>query len=188
LHLAAPDAVETWVLVGVLAAALFDRTADAHRSGALWVKGRSRYEPALVDARSVPAHAVHLPGELGLPALEPLSDRLHESEARIGHRQFLSVPARNVRTMQDVDDDYQLHREILLIESQRWNRPAVKEDAIKERLGLAPVRYYQLLNQIVVDPSMDLAAEFPAVIRRLRTRLHVETGKRFGTNRQQRAS
>ncbi|QFQ98325.1 DUF3263 domain-containing protein [Streptomyces phaeolivaceus] len=60
------------------------------------------------------------------------------------------------------------HREqaILAVERQGWVGPGAKERAIRERLGIAPVRYYQLLNALLDDPRA--LAHDPVTVNRLR--------------------
>ena len=67
-----------------------------------------------------------------------------------------------------MDDDYQLHREIMLIEGQRWRYEAVKLDTVRKQTGLSPTRYYQLVAAIVASPSVEIAGEFGPTINRLR--------------------
>lgn len=66
-------------------------------------------------------------------------------------------------------------REMLAFERQWWRRPGAKEAAIRDRFGLAPTRYYQLLNTLVDQPAA-LAAD-PLLVRRLR-RLRAARGQR----------
>jgi hypothetical protein len=40
---------------------------------------------------------------------------------------------------------------VLALERRGFTGPGVKERAIREQLGLAPVRYYQLLNALLDD-------------------------------------
>ena len=40
---------------------------------------------------------------------------------------------------------------VLAVERGGWPGPGAKERAIREQLGLAPVRYYQLLNALLDD-------------------------------------
>jgi hypothetical protein len=57
-------------------------------------------------------------------------------------------------------------RAVLALEARYWRTPGAKEAAIREQLGLAPVRYYQLLNGLLDRPA---AMEHDAVlINRLR--------------------
>ena len=56
--------------------------------------------------------------------------------------------------------------ELLAFERQWWRRPGAKETAIRERFGLAPTRYYQVLNALVDRPAA-LEAD-PLLVRRLR--------------------
>ncbi|MCC9710489.1 MULTISPECIES: DUF3263 domain-containing protein [Streptomyces] len=55
---------------------------------------------------------------------------------------------------------------ILAVERQSWAGPGAKERAIRERLGIAPVRYYQLLNALLDDPRA--LAHDPVTVNRLR--------------------
>ncbi|MDG5807086.1 DUF3263 domain-containing protein [Streptomyces ossamyceticus] len=55
---------------------------------------------------------------------------------------------------------------ILALERQGWGSPGAKERAIRERLGLAPVRYYQLLNALLDDERA--LAHDPVTVNRLR--------------------
>lgn len=55
---------------------------------------------------------------------------------------------------------------ILAVERQGWAGPGAKERAIRERLGLAPVRYYQLLNALLDDERA--LAHDPVTVNRLR--------------------
>ncbi|WP_255954527.1 DUF3263 domain-containing protein [Streptomyces odontomachi] len=58
------------------------------------------------------------------------------------------------------------HRAVLALERRSWSGPGAKERAIRERLGLAPVRYYQLLNALLDDPRA--LAHDPVTVNRLR--------------------
>ncbi|MFJ3672018.1 DUF3263 domain-containing protein [Streptomyces sp. NPDC090106] len=55
---------------------------------------------------------------------------------------------------------------ILALERRGFAAAGAKERAIREELGLAPVRYYQLLNALLDDPRA-LASD-PVTINRLR--------------------
>ncbi|MFM9368204.1 DUF3263 domain-containing protein [Streptomyces sp. Da 82-17] len=57
-------------------------------------------------------------------------------------------------------------RALLALERQGWASPGVKERAIRERLGISPTRYYQLLNALLDDPAA--LAHDPVTINRLR--------------------
>ena len=65
--------------------------------------------------------------------------------------------------------------EMLAFERQWWRRPGAKETAIRDRFGLAPTRYYQVLNALVDRPAA-LAAD-PLLVRRLR-RVRAARGQR----------
>jgi Protein of unknown function (DUF3263) len=57
-------------------------------------------------------------------------------------------------------------REMLTFERQWWRRPGAKETAIRDRFGVTPTRYYQVLNALVDRP--DALAADPLLVRRLR--------------------
>ena len=56
--------------------------------------------------------------------------------------------------------------DMLAFERQWWRAAGAKETAIRERFGVTPTRYYQVLNALVDRPDA-LAAE-PLLVRRLR--------------------
>lgn len=56
--------------------------------------------------------------------------------------------------------------EMLVFERQWWRRAGAKETAIRDRFGVPPTRYYQVLNALVDRPEA-LAAD-PLLVRRLR--------------------
>jgi hypothetical protein len=55
---------------------------------------------------------------------------------------------------------------MLTFERQWWRSAGAKETAIRERFGVTPTRYYQVLNALVDRP--DALAADPLLIRRLR--------------------
>ncbi|MGP3983497.1 DUF3263 domain-containing protein [Streptomyces sp. KR80] len=57
-------------------------------------------------------------------------------------------------------------RAVLGLERRSWPGPGAKERAIRERLGISPTRYYQLLNALIDDPRA-LALD-PVTVNRLR--------------------
>ncbi|MDQ0991571.1 DUF3263 domain-containing protein [Streptomyces sp. V3I7] len=61
-------------------------------------------------------------------------------------------------------------RDILALERRGFAGPGAKERAIREELGLAPVRYYQLLNALLDDERA--LAHDPVTINRLRRIRH----------------
>ncbi|WP_217236963.1 DUF3263 domain-containing protein [Streptomyces sp. AC555_RSS877] len=67
-------------------------------------------------------------------------------------------------------------REILALERRGFSGPGVKERAIREELGLAPVRYYQLLNALL-DDERALAFD-PVTVNRLRRVREARRGER----------
>ena len=56
--------------------------------------------------------------------------------------------------------------EMLTFERQWWRQAGAKETAIRDRFGVPPTRYYQVLNALVDHPGA-LAAD-PLLVRRLR--------------------
>jgi hypothetical protein len=56
--------------------------------------------------------------------------------------------------------------DMLTFERQWWRRPGAKETAIRDRFGMTPTRYYQVLNTLVDRP--DALAIDPLLVRRLR--------------------
>lgn len=61
-----------------------------------------------------------------------------------------------------------LEREVLELEDLRWRYPGAKDQAIRERLGLTPTAYYQMLNGLL-DREAALACR-PLLVQRLRRR------------------
>ncbi|MFD3409621.1 DUF3263 domain-containing protein [Streptomyces cyaneofuscatus] len=57
-------------------------------------------------------------------------------------------------------------RALLALERRSWAGPGAKERAIREELGISPVRYYQLLNALIEDERA--LREDPVTINRLR--------------------
>ncbi|UOX99878.1 DUF3263 domain-containing protein [Blastococcus sp. PRF04-17] len=56
--------------------------------------------------------------------------------------------------------------EMLAFERQWWRQAGAKETAIRDRFGVTPTRYYQVLNALVDRP--DALAQDPLLVRRLR--------------------
>ncbi|NGO42874.1 DUF3263 domain-containing protein [Streptomyces ureilyticus] len=59
-----------------------------------------------------------------------------------------------------------LERDVLALERRGWASPGAKERAIREELGMVPVRYYQLLNALLDAPRA--LAHDPVTVNRLR--------------------
>ena len=55
---------------------------------------------------------------------------------------------------------------MLTFERQWWRQAGAKETAIRDRFGVPPTRYYQVLNALVDRP--DALAADPLLVRRLR--------------------
>ncbi|MFF8918495.1 DUF3263 domain-containing protein [Streptomyces sp. NPDC015032] len=67
-------------------------------------------------------------------------------------------------------------RAVLAVERQSWAGPGAKDRAIRERLGISPTRYYQLLNALL-DDRRALAAD-PVTVNRLRRVRDARRGRR----------
>ncbi|WP_217211083.1 DUF3263 domain-containing protein [Streptomyces sp. AC550_RSS872] len=67
-------------------------------------------------------------------------------------------------------------RAVLALERRGFSGPGAKERAIREELGLAPVRYYQLLNALLDDPRA--LAHDPVTVNRLRRLRETRRGER----------
>ncbi|MER5551168.1 DUF3263 domain-containing protein [Streptomyces sp. NPDC002793] len=67
-------------------------------------------------------------------------------------------------------------RAVLALERRSWTGPGAKERAIREELGVAPVRYYQLLNALL-DDRRALEAD-PVTVNRLRRVREARRGRR----------
>ncbi|MEU5975892.1 DUF3263 domain-containing protein [Streptomyces sp. NPDC047315] len=57
-------------------------------------------------------------------------------------------------------------RAVLAVEARSWPGPGAKERAVREELGMSPVRYYQLVNALL-DDELALAHD-PVTVNRLR--------------------
>ncbi|MCD9902934.1 DUF3263 domain-containing protein [Streptomyces sp. MT29] len=57
-------------------------------------------------------------------------------------------------------------RALLALERRSWAGPGAKERAIREELGISPVRYFQLLNALIEDARA--LREDPVTVNRLR--------------------
>jgi hypothetical protein len=68
-------------------------------------------------------------------------------------------------------------RQILDFERSWWSLPGPKERAIRERLGISPARYHQLLNGLIDRP--DALAYDPMLVRRLRRLRENRRRKRY---------
>lgn len=66
-------------------------------------------------------------------------------------------------------------RALLALERRSWAGPGAKERAIREELGMSPVRYFQLLNALIEDERA--LREDPVTVNRLR-RLRAERRER----------
>ncbi|MEU8824284.1 DUF3263 domain-containing protein [Streptomyces sp. NPDC048636] len=91
------------------------------------------------------------------PEREPEPEAGHEPEPESGVRDGSGAEAGGLS-----DRD----RDVLALERRGWPGPGAKERAIRERLGISPTRYFQLLNALLDDPR---ALEHdPVTVNRLR--------------------
>lgn len=67
-------------------------------------------------------------------------------------------------------------RAVLALERRSWPGPGAKERAVREELGISPVRYYQLLNALL-DDRRALEAD-PVTVNRLRRVREARRGRR----------
>ncbi|MEW2579828.1 DUF3263 domain-containing protein [Streptomyces syringium] len=67
-------------------------------------------------------------------------------------------------------------RALLALERRAWPGPGAKERAVRERLGITPTRYYQLLNALLDDPRA--LAHDPVTVNRLRRVRDARRGRR----------
>lgn len=88
----------------------------------------------------------------------------------------MSVAGATVLSMEPVESLGPRERGILALERRGFGGPGAKERAIRERLGLAPVRYYQLLNALLDDPRA--LAHDPVTVNRLRRVREARRGER----------
>ncbi|MEV0092336.1 DUF3263 domain-containing protein [Streptomyces sp. NPDC050738] len=65
---------------------------------------------------------------------------------------------------------------VLAVERESWPGPGAKERAIRERLGISPTRYYQLLNALL-DDARALERD-PVTVNRLRRLRDAKRGRR----------
>ncbi len=75
----------------------------------------------------------------------------------------LAAPLETVAPSSDLDERSQA---ILDLERGWWRVAGAKEDAIRERLGISPSRYYELLGALLDDEAA--LAHDPMLVRRLR--------------------
>ncbi|GAA2939019.1 MULTISPECIES: DUF3263 domain-containing protein [Streptomycetaceae] len=67
-------------------------------------------------------------------------------------------------------------RAVLAVERRSWSGPGAKERAVREQLGMSPVRYYQLLNALLDDRRA--LEEDPVTVNRLRRVRDARRGRR----------
>ncbi len=70
-------------------------------------------------------------------------------------------------------------RALLDFERTWWQQPGPKERAIRDRLGISPTRYHQLLDRAIDLPQA--VAYDPMLVRRLRRLREARRRKRFAS-------
>ncbi len=70
-------------------------------------------------------------------------------------------------------------RAILDFEREWWKHPGTKQHAVRERFGLSPARYYQLLNRLMDDD--EALAYDPMLVKRLRRLRAARQRRRVGS-------
>ena len=74
------------------------------------------------------------------------------------------------RALDPIDDQpgalSRQEHEMLAFERQWWRRPGAKETAIRDRFGMSPTRYYQVLNDVIDRP--EALSTDPMLVKRLR--------------------
>lgn len=93
-----------------------------------------------------------------MTAPEGTSREEHEQRAEHGEHEGHGPAGRSELTERD--------RAVLAVERRSWPGPGAKERVIRERLGISPTRYYQLLGALI-DDSLALAHD-PVTVNRLR--------------------
>jgi hypothetical protein len=72
--------------------------------------------------------------------------------------------------------------DVLAFERQWWKYAGAKEQAIRDRFGVSPTRYYQILNKLI-DKQEAVRAD-PMLVKRLRkvraTRARTRAARRLG--------
>jgi hypothetical protein len=66
-------------------------------------------------------------------------------------------------------------RAVLALEARYWRTAGAKEQAVREQLGISPVRYYQVLNGLLDRP--EALAHDPLLVNRLR---RIRESRRLG--------
>ncbi|WP_019814629.1 DUF3263 domain-containing protein [Saccharomonospora saliphila] len=76
----------------------------------------------------------------------------------------------------------QREKDVLAFERQWWRYAGAKEQAIRDRFGVSPTRYYQILNKLI-DKQEAMRAD-PMLVKRLRkvraSRQRARAARRLG--------
>ncbi|MFI8433650.1 DUF3263 domain-containing protein [Streptomyces sp. NPDC079020] len=91
-----------------------------------------------------------------------------DDDAPVGDAPVDDVPSGDALSGRD--------RALLALERRSWAGPGAKERAIREELGMSPVRYYQLLNALIEDRRA--LEEDPVTVNRLRRIRDARRGRR----------
>ncbi|MEU3051670.1 DUF3263 domain-containing protein [Streptomyces griseus] len=85
-------------------------------------------------------------------------------------------PAGDSAAVPGADELSVRERALLALERRSWAGPGAKERAIREELGMSPVRYFQLLNALIEDERA--LREDPVTVNRLRRVRDARRGRR----------
>ncbi|MCI4045312.1 DUF3263 domain-containing protein [Streptomyces sp. TRM75563] len=85
-------------------------------------------------------------------------------------------PAGDSSAVPGADELSVRERALLALERRSWAGPGAKERAIREELGMSPVRYFQLLNALIEDERA--LREDPVTVNRLRRVRDARRGRR----------
>lgn len=69
-------------------------------------------------------------------------------------------------------------RALLRLAGEFWRDPSAKEQAIRDRFGMSPVRFYQRVAVLMRSPAA-LAAE-PVIVHRLQRQVAARRARRLG--------
>jgi hypothetical protein len=103
------------------------------------------------------------------------ADRDRGEAAKADRDEAAKEAAKKEEAAERPDELTDLERELLDFEKQWWRSPGPKEQAIRDRFGLSPTRYYQLINELLGRPAA--LAYDPALVKRL-LRLRTSRGRR----------
>ncbi|WP_103508160.1 DUF3263 domain-containing protein [Streptomyces sp. SM13] len=105
-----------------------------------------------------------------MTAFDPAPDPEQPDSPAVGS------PAGDSSAVPGADELSVRERALLALERRSWAGPGAKERAIREELGMSPVRYFQLLNALIEDERA--LREDPVTVNRLRRVRDARRGRR----------